>query len=395
LVSRLVALGYRREYQVEHRGELAVRGGIVDVYPSTSELPVRIDLWGDEVDRLTEFDPGDQRSVSDLSEIELFGCREVLPTKAVRVRAAALVGTEPWGRSQWERLSEGLVFDGMESWLPWLVDQERVLPDLLGAGGRIVLVDPRRIRDRAVELNDEEAALAGALAVTWGVVESADVGGTDDGGAGAGDDGADPSERFPRLNVAYERLLARSAAPVLSMVPVADSPSTPGVVARGIEPVHGDRALLAARLTELVAGGYSVTVCAEGPGSASRLAAVLAEEGMVVPIVPVGDIDGGPSSEGASRAPDLARPGLRIVVAPLERGVVVPGAKVAILAEADFTGRRRSHRPARARARPTDGFFDDRRLRGAPPARGGPFRRHGDAHRQRRVTRLSVARVPR
>ncbi len=65
-VSRLVALGYRREYQVEHRGELAVRGGIVDVYPSTAELPVRIDLWGDEVDRLTEFDPGDQRSVTDL-----------------------------------------------------------------------------------------------------------------------------------------------------------------------------------------------------------------------------------------------------------------------------------------------------------------------------------------
>ena len=68
--------------------------------------------------------------------------------------------------------SEGQVFDGMESWLPWLVDDERVLPDLVGPGGRIVLVDPRRIRDRAVELNDEEAALAGALAVTWGVVET-------------------------------------------------------------------------------------------------------------------------------------------------------------------------------------------------------------------------------
>ena len=56
-------MGYRREYQVEHVGEVAVRGGIVDVFPSTSELPVRIDLWGDEVDRLTTFDPGDQRSV--------------------------------------------------------------------------------------------------------------------------------------------------------------------------------------------------------------------------------------------------------------------------------------------------------------------------------------------
>ena len=63
LVQRLVSLGYRREYQVEHRGELAVRGGIVDVFPSTADLPVRIDLWGDEVDRLTVFDPSDQRSV--------------------------------------------------------------------------------------------------------------------------------------------------------------------------------------------------------------------------------------------------------------------------------------------------------------------------------------------
>ena len=372
-VSRLVALGYRREYQVEHRGELAVRGGIVDVYPSTAELPVRIDLWGDEVDRLTEFDPGDQRSVSDLETIELFGCREVLPTDAVKVRAAALVGTEPWGRSQWERLSEGQVFDGMESWLPWLVDDERVLPDLVGAGGRIVLVDPRRIRDRAVELNDEEAALAGALAVTWGVVESADVGDGQEDSAALDDratPGGDPSERFPRLNVAFERLLGRSVAPVLSMVPVAESPSTPAVVARGIEPVHGDRALLAARLSELVAGGYSVTVCAEGAGSATRLAAVLAEEGMVVPIVAVDD------------GSDLARPGLRIVVAPLERGVVVPGAKVAILAEADFTGRRRAHRPARARARPTDGFFDD-----LAPGDYVVHRQHGVARYSGMVTR--------
>ncbi len=373
LVGRLVALGYRREYQVEHRGELAVRGGIVDVYPSTAELPVRVDLWGDEVDRLTEFDPGDQRSLSDLGEIELFGCREVLPTESVRARAASLVSTEPWGHSQWERLAEGLVFDGMESWLPWLVDEERVLPDLVGGGGRIVLVDPRRIRDRAAELNDEEAALAGALAVTWGVVAAAPA--DEDG---AGEDG-DPSDRFPRLNVAYERLLARSAAPVLSMVPVADSPATPAIVARGIEPVHGDRVLLAARLSELVASGYSVTLCAEAPGSAARLAAVLAEEGMVVPVVAIGD--GEPAAAGGDGL-DLARPGIRIVVAPLERGVVVPAAKVAVLAEADFTGRRRAHRPARARARPTDGFFDD-----LAPGDYVVHRQHGVARYAGMVTR--------
>jgi transcription-repair coupling factor (superfamily II helicase) len=66
LVEELVGLGYRREYQVEHRGELAVRGSIVDVFPSTAAGPVRIDLWGDEVDRLTEFSVADQRSVADI-----------------------------------------------------------------------------------------------------------------------------------------------------------------------------------------------------------------------------------------------------------------------------------------------------------------------------------------
>ena len=50
LVEQLVAMGYRREFQVEHRGEMAVRGSIVDVFPSTAFEPIRIDLWGDEVD---------------------------------------------------------------------------------------------------------------------------------------------------------------------------------------------------------------------------------------------------------------------------------------------------------------------------------------------------------
>ena len=62
LVADLAARGYRRDVQVEHRGVFAVRGSIVDVFPSTADSPVRIDLWGDEVDRLTEFSVADQRA---------------------------------------------------------------------------------------------------------------------------------------------------------------------------------------------------------------------------------------------------------------------------------------------------------------------------------------------
>ncbi len=61
--------GYRREEQVEHRGEVAVRGSIVDVFPATADAPVRIDLWGDEVDRLAEFSVNDQRSTDEVAEL--------------------------------------------------------------------------------------------------------------------------------------------------------------------------------------------------------------------------------------------------------------------------------------------------------------------------------------
>ena len=185
LVADLVAGGYRREELVEHRGEVAVRGSIVDVFPSTVDAPVRIDLWGEEVDRLTEFSVNDQRSTIDLSEVELFPCRELLATDEVRERAEALVGAEPWGREQWERLSQGLTFDGMESWLPWLTEGEHTLFDLLEPDAQVLLVDPRRMRDRAGDILAEEADLASTLAVTW------------DAGSGGG--------RFPSLHLPFDR----------------------------------------------------------------------------------------------------------------------------------------------------------------------------------------------
>ncbi len=172
LLENLVELGYRREYQVEHRGEVAIRGSIIDVFPPTADVPVRIDLWGDEVDRLSEFSVHDQRSTIDVEEVLLVGCRELRPTDEVRTRAEELMRTEPWGRDQWERISQGLTFDGMESWLPFLTDAEHLLADLIPPDALVVLMEPRRMKDRASDLLDEEAALANSLARTWGADET-------------------------------------------------------------------------------------------------------------------------------------------------------------------------------------------------------------------------------
>ena len=219
LVERLVADGYRREYQVEHRGEVAVRGSIVDVFPSTATAPVRIDLWGDEVDRLTEFSVADQRSTIDISEVAIFPARELRTTPEVRERAASLVAREPWGREQWERLAEGQLFDGMESWLPWLVDDEVLILDLLQADAQVVLVDPRRMRDRAADLAAEEHDLAATLARTWGAVP-------DEGDSGA-------EHAFPALHAPFDRLLGRTEAPVWTVTSLPEGPDVATVGARG------------------------------------------------------------------------------------------------------------------------------------------------------------------
>jgi transcription-repair coupling factor (superfamily II helicase) len=318
LVARLVAGGYRREYQVEARGEVAVRGSIVDVYPSTDDHPVRIDLWGDEVERLSAFAVADQRSTHDVAEVCVFPTRELLPTDDVRERAVALVTRQPWGCEQWERLADGQLFDGMESWLPWLTDREHLLTDLLSDDALVLLVEPKRMRDRAQELLDEEASLAATLAVTWGAGEEHDL---------------------PRLSLEFDRLLAHTKAGAVSLLSTPDAPDTPRVAASAFDPVVGDAEALARRLRALAEDGYRIVLAAEGTGSAQRLRDILAAEGI--------DAADGAPAPGA----------VRLLVAPLERGVVLPGARLALVAEADLTGRRRVHRRARGARRGQD-YYD-------------------------------------
>ncbi len=315
LSARLVEFGYRREGLVEHRGEFARRGAIVDVFPSTADAPIRIDLWGDEVDRLTRFGVNDQRSTDDLDRVTVFPARELIPDDAVRQRARGLIESEPWGREQWERLAEGALFDGMESWLPWLVEDDRLITDVLPGDAKVLLIEPRRMRDRAADLIAEEDDLARSLASTWA---------------------REPDRSFPRLHADPDTLLA-GAGSFWSIDSTPESPDVPVVQATGWGPVAGDGSGLTARLAHLVGEGYRVVAAADGEGSAARLHALLLDHGLDFPV----------TTGGA--APIL--PGGRVVVAPLHSGCTLPNAKVAIVAESDLTGRRRAHRKARRQPR--------------------------------------------
>ncbi len=327
LMERLIADGYRREDLVEHRGECAQRGSIIDVFPSTTDAPIRIDLWGDEVDRLTTFNVNDQRSADDLDEIVIFPAREVELTNDVREQARSLMSSEPWGVEQWDRLAEGQQFEGMESWLPWLVERDELLTDILGSDTRLVLVEPRRMHARAVDLLAEEADLARALASTWAREEN---------------------REFPRLHVEPERLLdTTSSSRSLSLVLPAEAPTAAQVSATGWGPATADAEATAARVRGLVGDGWTVALCAESAGSARRFVEVFNENGVAV-------VD-------LARVPnaDMTKPGVYVVESALHAGCSLPGARVSVISESDLTGRRRTHRVARAPKRDSSSVFQD------------------------------------
>lgn len=76
LEQDLTALGYERESQIEAPGQFAVRGGIIDVFPLAEEMPVRIELWGDEIDSIRMFDAKSQRSIENISEFTIYPASE-------------------------------------------------------------------------------------------------------------------------------------------------------------------------------------------------------------------------------------------------------------------------------------------------------------------------------
>ena len=91
LLARWVDLGYRNEPVVEVPGTFSHRGGIIDIYPSHSELPFRIELWDDQIDTIRLFDPRTQRSVRAVDEVSIIPAREQLPNLADRNRVDDLI----------------------------------------------------------------------------------------------------------------------------------------------------------------------------------------------------------------------------------------------------------------------------------------------------------------
>ncbi len=152
-MTHLIEIGYARVDMVERRGEIAVRGGLLDVFPPTEEHPLRVEFWGDDVEEIRYFKAADQRSLAN-AEDGLWAppCRELLLTPAVRDRARQLAAEWPGLHDILGKMAEGITVEGMEALAPALTDRMELLLDYLPRGGKIIACDPERIRARAADL---------------------------------------------------------------------------------------------------------------------------------------------------------------------------------------------------------------------------------------------------
>ena len=326
-VEALAAAAYARTDLVERRGEFAVRGGILDVFPPTEQHPLRIEFWGDTVEEIRWFKVADQRSL----EVAAHGvwappCREVLLTEAVRARAAVLAGQLPGVADMLGKVAEGIAVEGMESLAPALVDGMESLLDVLPPGAHVVLTDPERVRKRAHDLVSTSAEF---LEASWS-------------NAAAGN--AVPVDLHGVLGTASYWTLGEVRAHALEtgrpwwsltgFVSDAELESDDSddaehlsVESADVEAYRGDTDRAVADLRRWSGEGWHTLVVTEGRGMAKRVSEVLSEH----------DVPNRIEADAGLTAP-LPAGLVQVTTGALGRGFVAPGARLVVLTESDLTG---------------------------------------------------------
>jgi transcription-repair coupling factor (superfamily II helicase) len=336
VLTRLVEIGYSRAETVEHRGELAVRGGILDVFPPTEQHPLRIEFWGDTVEEIRYFKVADQRSLA-AADGGLWAppCRELLLTPAVRERARELAAAHPGLSDILGKLADGITTEGMEAFAPVLAERMDLLLDYVPAGGCVLACDPERIRARAADL---VATSQEFLAASW---VSAAVGGQApiDLGAAAfrpiaeirgAADGLDLPWWTITPFVSEDRGVTDNQAELpateADLVERTDGRSSFRLDAKPADAYRGDTARVIADVRQWLAGGWRVVLVTEGHGPAQRLAELLR---------------GADVGTRAGDLPEPPEPGIaQVTTGMLEHGFSWPAVRLAVLCEADLIGQR-------------------------------------------------------
>lgn len=321
VVRDLAAAAYVRVDLVERRGEFAVRGGIVDVFPPTEDHPLRIDFWGDEVEEIRWFSVADQRTTDAVERLWAPPCRELLLTDEVRGRAAALATEHPALAELFGKVAEGHAVEGMESLAPVLVDELELLVEVLPSDAVVVVNDPEKVRARAADLNatNEEFLQASWAAAATGAAAPIDLG----------------AAAFKELEEVRAVALARGLA-WWNLSPFGlDDEDTVVVPAEAAPLYRGDTEQAVADVRGWLADGRFVVVAAPAAGQAQRTVEWLAEHDVPAALV-----------DGDTPAPEAGSGVVAVLVADVDHGLVA--AKAVLLTHDDLVAQRAAERPDRS-----------------------------------------------
>ncbi|MEE6281335.1 transcription-repair coupling factor [Georgenia sp. MJ170] len=344
VAAALAGAAYTRVDMVEQRGQFAVRGGILDVFPPTESHPMRVEFWGDTVEEIRWFAVADQRSL-EKADHGLWAppAREILLTDEVRARARALAPQLPAAAEMLEKLAEGIAVEGMESLAPALVDRMEPVLSLVPARSLVLLSEPERVRRRAHDLvatTEEFLAAAWASAAAGGStpldLSSASFAGLEETYELAGELGhgwwglTTLSAELPTSPEGDASPLVDGAASSLTdgvaRAGSATEDAARAVAARDVDPYRGDVTRALAELRALTSDGWRLLITTQGQGQARRMVEQLTEADVPARLV-----------EDVLDEPPAAV--VLVATASVPRGFVAPDLRLAVVTESDITGR--------------------------------------------------------
>ena len=328
VVSRLAAAAYTRVDMVTRRGEFAVRGGIIDVFPPNEPHPVRVDFFGDEIEQIRHFAVADQLSI-DADEpptiVHAVPCRELLITDEIAARAQELLSSMPHAADMLEKISQHQAVEGMESLAPMLVKQMVPFVSELPEGSLTVVVEPEKVRTRA---HDLAATNEEFLAAAWQA--------SSDGASAPIDITADErssldADAFASLAETRTASLEHGSSwwSITSLGLDEELEQDADIISIDSREPIGYRGSVE-RVMEFLAGRaedqWSVVVTTAGAGSAARVAELLSEH--EVPHTLVETLEASPAAGT-----------ITVTTANVAEGFALDGLQLALLTESEMLGR--------------------------------------------------------
>lgn len=355
IVRALEFRAYSRVDMVAKRGEFAVRGGIIDIFPTTLDYPVRVEFWGDEVTDIRQFSIADQRTIPEIEvgSVEVFPARELPITEDIAKRADVLAAKHPGNPALVELLSkvgQRIPAEGMEALLPVLSDAKMVpLTAFMPEGTHVVLIAPEKIRTRIADLESTDAEF---MAAGW---EAAAMGA--DGPLAT--KGLDTEASSYRSYESLEASCEKAGLPQWTFAPtgmfIADEADTlpldfePGPAPRG--DIKEIDAMMAQLLAHTQAGGRAAFI-APAQGAIKRMVERFAEKGIPTKVATPGRQ---PSPGEVTLYQALSHAGL--VFPKVRKHTDAAALPLVVVTETDLTGNRvgdiagAKRRPAKRRNR--------------------------------------------